>query len=542
MRIRHRRRESTAHQLADAIAAEQRAARAHVARRRLRDQPVPAGTMVARFTSPSTSTKLPPQAVTAAAEVVFGKAVSRKKKRPPVASWQKEAWELRSEIPEFRFAGDRVARGASQYKLYAAKRPSTPNGAPELVTEGDAFDLCQEMFGDIARTQQFLHRGGQQLTFNGESLIVVSEDEDGRLSAAAHSVSELTGQGKSWKLNNGVESRNLSEDNDLVIRCYRPDPEFEGLADCPARAVLPVARTLRALGKRTAAEIDSRLAGNGVLLVPQEIEVLPGQGGDGDVEDDPNSSPFVEALVEAMTIPIQDPDSAAAVVPLIAKVPAEVVDKIKHVTFASPLDSKVKDMEDGAIRRVALGMDSPPETLLGMSTANHWTGWLISSEEVTLVLSPTVATICHALTVGWLQPMLEAAGAVDAADYFVWFDASELELRPDKSTDSRDLHEKGALSEAAMLRENGFSETDAPEPAERERTLLTKLLLAAPNLAPHLLPHLGIDVDLPEADATTEQAAPGGVPPGADQGGGQQEPPQRPTAEPDATTETGPGQ
>lgn len=538
--IRRRRPESTAHKIAANLATAEQEKRTSIARRRIRDLPPPnPGVVVGHYEIPSTSAAIPPQTITAAAQVVFGKTVAKTKKRPPVASWQNEAWQLRSEIPEFRFAGDRVARGASQYRLFAAKRGDDLTSDPIPVTEGDAFDLCRDLVGDQARTQQSLHRAAQQLTFNGETLLVVSEtDDDGsKYSFAAHSVSELTGQGKSWKLNDGIESRNISED-EVVVRCYRPDPQHGGLADCAARAVLPVARTLRGLGKRTAAEIDSRLAGAGLLLLPDTISLLAKR-----TDDDPDADPFIEELLESMLTPIQDPESAAAVVPMVAKAPAEAIAAAKHLSFSTPLDEKLPEMESNAIRRVALGMDSPPETLLGMSTANHWTGWLISSEEVTLVLSPTVATICHALTTGFLHPMLQALDVADWGEYFIWFDASELELRPDKSTDSRELYDLGAVGAATMRRENGFTDEDAPQPEEEKRTLLTKLLLARPDLAEQLLPELGIDIALSSPAAPTKPAntnAPATPP--ADEGGGQEEPPAQPTTAPDATVETGPGQ
>lgn len=550
MKLRRRPRpDSTAHQIAASMAAKQDAATVSTARRRLRDLPAPPpGMIVAAYDIPSTTPTLPAQAVTAAAEIIYSKSLAKTKKRPPIASWQTEAWELRGEIPEFRFAGDRVARGASRYHLYAARRSDTIGGEPTAVDDGLAADLCRDLLGDVARTQQVLHRAAQQLTFNGETLLVVSEgDDDGTAyRVAAHSVSELTGQGKSWKLNDGIESRQLGAD-EIVIRCHRPDPQFAGLADCPSKAVLPVARTLRGLGKRTAAEIDSRLAGAGLLLVPDSIELLKKRD-----DTDPDADPFLEELIENMITPIQDPESAAAVVPMVAKVPADSVDKIKHIDFSTPLDAKLPEMETSAIRRVALGMDSPPETILGLGSSNHWSGWLVSSEEVTLVLSPTVAMICHALTAGFLHPMLQAAGVDDWADYVVWFDASELELRPDKSVDSRDLFEKGALSESAMLRENGFDDDDAPTAEEKRTNLLTKLLVGAPSLAPLLLPLLGIEVDASVltkteeiTDATGGATDTGGgdtAPEGADKPVGEHTIPEQDTTEPDHTVETRPGQ
>ena len=540
--MRKRRPDSTARKIAAQLAA-QAPPQPRVARRRLRN--TGPGTAIGHYTTPSTAKSLPPQTVTAAAEVIFGPTVTRLKKRPPAASWQMESWQLRKEIPEFRFAGDRVARGASRYKLYAAKRGALGE-EPEKVTEGLPYDLCQELFGNDAQTQQGLHKASQHLTFNGESMIVVSDGDDG-LTWTAYSVRELTGQGRAFKVNDGIESRNLTE-NDIVTRCWRPDPEFSALADCPAQAVLPVARTLRGLGKRTAAEIDSRLAGAGVLAVSEQVDVLSPQ-----LDDDGNEMDFVDTLVEHMTIPIRDPESAAAVVPLAVKLPGEkVADMIKHISFSTPLDEKLPVMMDTAIRRIGLGMDSPPETLLGMSSANHWTGWLISSEEVTLVLSPTVATICHALTAGWLHPMLEASGVEDFGDYMVWFDASELELRPDKSVDSRELHEKGLIGDNAVLRENGFSDKDKPTDEEKKTNLLTKLLIGAPSLAPLLLPQLGIEVDQSVLNKTAEisEAVDGkkadetttdGDASGEAQTG-DRTPPEQPTEQPNDNEETGPGQ
>lgn len=489
------------------------------------------GPVVAQYAIPSPDGRRAPHTITASAELLYGKNVAKTKKRPPVQSWQYESWELRREIPEFRFAGDRAAHGASQYKMYIAKRPESSDGTPDRVTDGPAAQLSDMMFGDIAATQQRLHDAAQHDAFNGESLFVISDTRDG-FAWTPSSVRELTGQGKSWKLNNGFENRNLDLETERVVRCWKRDPEFSGLADCAARSVLPIARTLRGLAKRTAAEIDSRLAGAGVLLLPDDVQVLAGQG----------QTDLVEAFIESMLTPIQDPESAAALVPLILKMRGDAIDKVKHISFSTPLDEKLPEMENNAIRRIALGMDSPPETLLGMGTANHWSGWLISSEEVQFVTSPAVARICHALWTGFARDMLEAMGEQNPDDYMVWFDASELELRPDKSTDSRDLHAKDVLSDEAMLRENGFSKEDMPLAEEKKRRFLERLVLADPSLAPTIFPELGYDLDFTRWSGTTAPDTTPTEPTTDPHPPGEHEPPIQPTDPPDATIEPGPGQ
>lgn len=473
--------------------------------RRLR---APAGAMVAHYRIPNGPGG--PEAVTAAAQVIYGGSVSRTVKRAPSAGWQADAWTLRKEVGEFRFSGDRVARAVSQCRLFVAKLPAALDAQPEPVTDGVMGEISRQLFGNAALVQQEMRRGGQHLAFNGESLLLVRQDEQGRLSWGAHSVTEITGTGETMRLNNGVETVVLSE-WDMVVRCWAPDPELGGLADAPARSVLPVARELKGLTEHTSAQIDSRLAGAGLLLVPDTIEVMGGQSstpaeGDEDAEMDD----FVRALVESMTVPLTKRDSAASIVPLVAKVPPDAIDKIQHITFASPFDAMAKDMREEAIRRVALGMDSDPSVLLGLGGGNHWSAWLVSEDEVSLVISPIAATLCHAFTVGVLRPLLsQVAPDVDPNEYLVWFDASELELRPDKSADARTLHDADLLSDAAAMIANGFDpKSDAPSEDERTRRLLVRLLLAKPDLASAILPALGIDLDIPEPVVVAPPAAP----------------------------------
>jgi hypothetical protein len=465
----------------------------------------PRGTMVGHYAMPAAGKSNQGAAVTASAQVIFGSSVSARLKRAQPQSWQAESWELRREIGEFRFAGDRPARALSQVRIFVAELPDEHDKEPIPVTTGPLADLNREMFGNQAAVQQGLKFAGQHLSFNGESNFVIRQHPDtGRMSWSAHSVSEVMGSGTSFKLDDGVDPIELTE-NDLVVRCWTPDPEKSGLADCPARAVLPVARELRGLTQHTSAQIDSRLAGAGMLMVPDNIEVLGGQISDADPDSpDADMDQFVRALVESMTVPLQQRDSAASIVPLVVKLPAEVIDKIKHITFGGPIDVMAKDMREESIRRVALGMDSDPSVLLGVGGTNHWSAWLVSEEEVQLVVAPNAATVCHAFTVGWLRPVCEQL-QLDPTRYIVWFDTSTLELRPDKSADAQALHAADLVSDALVLKENGFNPVaDAPTDEERERRILTRLLLAKPDYAPQILPKLGIILELAPAGEPTD--------------------------------------
>ena len=515
----------------------------------LRKIRVPRGTMVGHYNLPGAKAG-ETTSVTAAASVIYGgtATVGQRAKRAPAEPWQSEALKLRREIGEFRFAGDRNARAASQARIFVAEIGDGHDAKPEPVTDGPVFEVTQPTLGNQAVNQQNIRRATQHLGFNGESQLLIRQDPtDDTMVWSAHSVFEITGTEQSMKLDDGLDKYELTG-QDLVLRCWWPDPEKAGLPDCPARSVLPVARELKGLTQHTGAQIDSRLAGAGLLALPSGFTVLSGQAAtpeEGD--DDADMDDFVRALLQAMTAPLQNPDSASSVVPLVIQGPGEEIDKIKHLTFATPFDAQAKDLREENIRRMALGMDSDPAVLLGMSSGNHWSAWLVSEEEVRLVVAPMLATICHALTVGWLHPVLEQLEGIDPSRYVVWFDTSPLELRPDKSADSRTLHGAGLLSDAATLTANGFDpDTDRPGPQETKRRVLLDLLKAKPDLYPVILPELGIELSaavLEPVPATDEPAPPAAAEPPAEDNDGQDRdiPDTRTDPPPAATDNPGPG-
>lgn len=448
-----------------------------------------------------------PRVITAAAQVMMGPSVTKTPKRPAKQGWQSEAFELRDQIGELRFSGDRVAKSVSQLRPFAGRVDDTGD-LPTQVDEGPAYELCARLFRNIGATQMAMFRAAQHVIYNGETWPVISEDADGdTLSWTAYSSKEISQNGRQWKVNDGLGDRTLDPATELVVRAWIPHPEQGALPDCGTRAILPVARELKGLTEHVSAQIDSRLAGAGILAIPSEVEVLRGQGNPDRVEgdDEDELDPFVSDLMEMMITPIGDRASASAVVPFVVKVPGEYVDKIRHIKLHEPLDPKAKELREEAIRRIAFGMDSPPEVLLGLgSGSNHWSAWAISEEDVKLAVAPIGVIILHAITVGWFQPMLKEMGVPDWDKYVIWYDASALQLRPDRSSDSRELFDKGELSADAMRRENGFADTDAPNEEQKKEILLTKLLIGAPSLAPVLLPLLGIEVDQSKLAKTAE--------------------------------------
>jgi hypothetical protein len=214
--------------------------------------------------------------------------------------------------------------------------------------------------------------------------------------------------------------------------------------------------------------------------------------------------------VEIAATAIKNPGTASAVVPIPLTGPAEYIDKIKHIDFTLKIDEKTIERRDSAIRRLAMKLDMPSEIMLGMSQANHWSAWQIDEGALKAHIAPLAELICDSLTRGYLQPRLEASGE-DPAMWVVWYDMSELALRPDRSAQRRARLRPAGAVRAALRREMGFDEDDAPQPSDLEEIGLKYLLRQVPDAAPaaldKLVGHKVLDLD---ADAHGSRAATGG--------------------------------
>ncbi|TWS24430.1 hypothetical protein FK268_12640 [Tsukamurella sputi] len=473
-------------------------------------------------------------ALTAAADVLAGPAlVPSQVRRVNVQPWQNEVWDvLYEQVGELRFLIDRVARAGSLATFFIAhagrpgEQPTRVEVDPEKRDPAaeTLVDLSDRLFGDGPGTAQAINRALKHLQGNGESILRVSDDDatDG-YQLHAHAVQELTGMPGAWKINDGQQTYDLGP-SDLLIRSWTPHPQREYLPFSPVRSVMPIAYELIALTKAVAASTDSQLAGAGVVLVPEDAQVVGGGAvtidEDGSAVISPGAGGLAEEIVEAALTAIKDRDSVAAVAPVVATTTKDM-GKLEHITFSTPLDERMGELREEAIRRLALGMDSPPEVLLGQGDTNHWSAWQVSEEEIRLVVAPLLATVAHALTVGWLQPSIQQLsrrlGGLDPADFVVWFDTTPLELRPDRSADAKELHALGVLSDEALRRECGFTEDDKPDDDARVAALAKELLALRPDLVNELFELMGLpDPGLPSAPGSGGPVMPpDGAPPEA---------------------------
>ncbi|MGV2384212.1 MAG UNVERIFIED_CONTAM: hypothetical protein LOD86_02915 [Thermobifida fusca] len=428
-------------------------------------------------------------------------------------SWQEEVWQYHDTLGEFRYATDWEAKRLSRVRLYAAKLQPGAD-APLRADAGTAVDLMTTFGGGPAGQAQILDGLATQLTVPGEGYLIV-ETVQGVERWSVRSIDEVrAGRGRYEVIDensatSGYNWRPLAADSMPPIRVWRPNKRYHHLADSPARAARSTMRELELVNRHIAAQYLSRLASAGVWLVPDEV-VFPVREEFADAAD-----PFMAEWIEIAAEAIRTPGTAAATVPIPIKVPAEYVDKIKHLDFTLKIDEKIIDKRESAIKRLASQLNVPPEVLLGMGDLNHWNAWISDETSLKVDVAPDAELICQAITTGYLQPRLKASGVKDWASWVVWYDMSELTLRPDRSDDAIQLYDRLEINGAALRRETGFDESDKPGDDELKEQALKVIIKTLPSGAGSALSTLiGERVDItPVAAQTPGEAAGADTPP-----------------------------
>jgi hypothetical protein len=151
---------------------------------------------------------------------------------------------------------------------------------------------------------------------------------------------------------------------------------------------------------------------------------------------------------------------------------------------------------------------------MGTGDVNHWGAWQIEEAAIKAHTEPLLAVITDSLTTDYLRPLLRASGmSADEADGFaIWADTSKLRLRPNRSKEALELYDRGELSGAAVLRENGFEPSDAMDDKERAIWFVRKVAQGSttPELVAAALALLGVNVPVEAVDpaAETQEARP----------------------------------
>lgn len=498
---------------------------------------------------PDTALSLPTRrGITAAAEQVrFATSTKtsiesfRTARSSSQSEWQHYAYEYTDQIGELAYAFNLVASLASRCRIYPSvtqdpDRPAQPVQDVEDLTPGlkEASEAAIASLGGSPQTGSaaadshgisgLVRNLALNLLIAGEAYLIQQPPRysEGRSTSKwkVYSIDEVViskDNPPKIHLKTSRYQRGLTDTQELppttfIARIWRPDPRYSDDPISSMKAVLPMCSELVLINQAIQATATSRLNA-GALYLPDGLSAsstLPTPETDDNTPSE--EAEFEEALMEAMTTPIQDPNSASAVVPLIIRGPAELADSIKQFSFERPFDETMIQRADKLMDRILAGIDIPKDIVSGLANIKYSNSISIQDEFMRGHIEPLMDLICQSLTTTFLHPYLQSRGYTPEQSARVTFsyDQSEIVNRPNKNADAAALYNAHALSANAWRRAAGFAETDAPSPSEIVRRMVVEHAQMSPELFESLLRVIAPTM---MDDATTNSPAAQGLPP-----------------------------
>jgi hypothetical protein len=434
--------------------------------------------------------------------------------------WQRDCWDYYDLIAEYAQACNIQGALLSRAKLVVMELGEDGVWAPS--TNPFALAARDELYGGEDGQAEMFRLFGINFSVTGGAWLIgpigapdPDADNGGwRVIAETEIQKNAFGQ---WKVNGKP-----LEGDWLKIHIWRPHPKNPKKSTSPSRATLPVLSQIVQLRKRTSAQIDSRLTGGGVWLLPAETE-FPAQPGRQVNPGDPpttrdsviagDANGMMDLVADAAEEAIEDQQSASARLPIIATVPGEYMQHVKEpINFWSDLDKTAPALRKEQLEAMANGMDVPQEVLLGGSGSNHWNMWLADENTIKIHGEPTLQIIVSGITQKFLRPGLKGL-VPDPTRFKFVADTSQMRLRPNRSKEAIELNRDLILKDATVLRENGFTEEDLMTDEEMKRAIIRRASLGqtTPELVAWAWSNLGIDVPaelMDQRDAVEARPAP----------------------------------
>lgn len=404
-------------------------------------------------------------------------------------SWQNAAWAYYDSVGEVKYAFNLLGNVISRLRLFPAvitdpsrppaATPDVPGLTPGLAdTSIRALNKLNSGLGGIPSVLRDL---AINLSVPGEAYLVqIPERQGSKIPESwgiysADAIQLNSDQTVSLKLSPDDRQPDWVKlpKEAFVGRIWRSHPRWANESDSSMRGLLDLLEELSLLNQAVKATARSRLNA-GMLYLPDGLSASTLSATpyaeeateETSVADDEDA--FEIELMDAMTSPISEVDSAAAVVPLIVRGPGDLADKIKQFKFERSFDPELSARADRVLERILQGLDVPKEIITGLTSVKYSNAVVIDDNFFRSNIEPLALLICDALTTVYLRPFIVANGYTQqqAEQMVFWYDASEVVTRPNRNDDATQGYDRYILSNAAWRKTHGFTETDAPSPNE----------------------------------------------------------------------------
>ena len=411
-------------------------------------------------------------------------------------AWQTAAWDYFDEVGEVKYAYYVMANTVSRIRIYPgvvtdpARPPQHVNDVETLnpALRDCALAAMRKLASGPGGIPTLLRDLALNLSVPGEGFLVQIPERRGSelpeswaiYSSDAVKVDASGNVALKMRADDKMSDYVVLPKNAFVGRIWRSHPRYAQEADSAMRGLLGLLEELMLLNRTVRATARSRLNA-GLLYLPDGLSIGGGEAtpytedldstigadespsGTGDDEDE-----FEVQLMDAMTTPIQDEDSAAAVVPLLVRGPAELGPQIQYIKFERSFDPALAARASEVLDRVLGGLDIPKEVVKGLADVKYSNAVVIDDQFFRSNVEPLVLMMVDALTTVYLRQYIVAHGFTreDAESIVTWYDPADVVVRPNRNQDATDGFDRYAVSAEAWRRTPGFSEDDAPDEAE----------------------------------------------------------------------------
>lgn len=409
--------------------------------------------------------------------------VAAYRKRLVTAAWQEPAWVFNAIVPQLGAGHDYVRDSLGRIRPFPALLSDDPDEPPVAVNEDSAPDgldpdLCFQIVQRLQPFPNFMGQSAQKLDIAGECYIGLIPDDDeidGEI-CRVFSNRELRGSSDGWYIKEGPDDRAGTKipTGTPFWRIWTPDPEWSNLPFSHMVRLNLVCERYLVLARLVKAFALSRLATTGKILVLADEFSLESATADGsaptDDAGDGEVDTFFDDLMAAGSEAILDPESASAVMNLVIRGPHNLIkDGISVIDISRSMEETMLKLRDEAVHELALGINLPPEIILGIGATNHWNAEEIKQQAWLNYLEPRAYNILAATTSAFYRPSLLENG-VDpeiVKRCVLWYDPTWFVGTPDIAESADFGLESGAIGWSSWRTAKGYSDDDAPDDIER---------------------------------------------------------------------------
>jgi hypothetical protein len=398
--------------------------------------------------------------------------------------WQMRALSYYDAIGEIRFASQFYAKLLSKVRYYPARQ--LESGDTEPIEDGLPVEILHRIQDPGGGRSRLQYDYGRMQFVTGEGVLFgdrLGTDEERWRFLWTEEI-RRTDDGLGWQR---VRYDGVPYDPPQIGEAYRmwtPHPRHSDLPDSPLHSVMDIAEELLILTAAVRSTAVSRMT-KGILKIPSELSPNPygAPGGTFDPsadeyagDEDPETNIFLDDLIEHTQAELENPGSAEASVPFLFEGAYEYIDRVEWMsTHDNQTDYMERELRKEAVNRLAIGMDFPPEFLLGMTDANHWTARQVVYDMWRSYGTPVAERFADDLSDSFLRPSLRDDNYPDWQNVVVAYDDSQVVISPDRTEDADKALDRIAIGFKGYREMKAIPEEFAPNDEEKEFLASLKL-------------------------------------------------------------------